>query len=144
MRHLYFLCSNEYTWFWTKRSWFGQFVLQKNEFENYDNAYQSFSKMIDLFSDLDEWISQSKYCITDNAIHQECSRFSKKLCCRLQNVLFYFMMLLKRIIITFKIRNSHAKQQYCSHSRHKNVPFMSSKCDHCYFWPFITFNINQN
>ena len=66
-------------------------------------------KMIVLFSDLDEWISQSKYCITDNAIHQECSRFSKKLCCRLQNVLFYFMMLLKRIIITFKIRNSHAK-----------------------------------
>ena len=36
---------------------------KKNEFENYDNEYQSFSKMID------QCISQSKYCITDNAIH---------------------------------------------------------------------------
>ena len=45
---------------------------KKNEFENYDNEYQSFSKndrYVIVFSDLDEWISQGKYCITDNAIH---------------------------------------------------------------------------
>ena len=100
--------------------------------------------LVIVFSDLDEWISQSKYCITENAIHQECSRFSKNWCCRLEMYFFISWCFLSVSSSRSKYEIPTQKQQYCSHSRHKNIPFMSSKCDHCYIWPFITFNINQN
>ena len=80
----------------------------------------------------------------DNAIRYECSRFSKKLCCRLEIYFFISWCFLSVSSSRSKYEVPTQKQQYCSHWRHKNIPLMSSKCDYCYFWPFIDFNIKQN
>ena len=109
---------------------------KKNEFENYDNEYKSFSK--------NDRSLRANIVLLIMLYTRNVQDFLKSYVVEFKMYFFISWCFLSVSSSRSKYEIPTQKQQYCSHSRHKNIPFMSSNCDFCYFWPFIDFNINQN